>query len=211
METFLYILFSTIEAFAVFITMLHGFRFGITLYFRPIIVASCIFALLSYALREEAHFANYFPIISVLYYSLFPFYVLNTPLVWSLIMSSITAVFVFTLQSVILLVMVNSGMVNMSDWSEQGVHARILQLLFALITIPGSWYLYKRGLGFAFNFDRFRWKADNIVMLLISLSLFACIIISFLNKNIIFVFLITIIMLFIVIYLAIRKERRDLD
>lgn len=211
MNFFWFVVFSMVEAFAVHIMVLRLFRYGVRQYIWAILISSFFISVISYVLRAEFDLSNYFSLVTLIYFSIFAFYVLKIPLFWSFAVSIIGNICNFVLQTIILLVSVSTGIVETSAIDPFGSAARLQQTLFAIVTVAVTSYLYRKGIGFAFNFDKYRWKAENIFMLIVVVCLFVAMLITFIQKDIYYVAAIDTIMLGLLVYLAFRKERADLD
>lgn len=211
MDFIWYIVFSMIEELAVLVMTLHLFRFNASQHWKSIVIASLLFSLLSYGLRVELDFNDYFPVVFIIFSVLYMFYNLNTPIFWSLFISIVASIANFVLQTVLLLLFIWSGYLSLSEVGPDGLKARIYQLVYALVVIVPSYYLYKRGIGFAFNFDRFRWKAENLIIFIVAVILFIFIMIMFIHKNVYYFAIFVLLLSALLIYLAVKKERDDLD
>jgi hypothetical protein len=211
MNFFWFVVFSMVEAFAVHIMVLRLFRYGVRQYIWAILISSFFISVISYVLRAEFDLSNYFSLVTLIYFSIFAFYVLKIPLFWSFAVSIIGNICNFVLQTIILLASVSTGIVETSAIDPFGPAARLQQTLFAIVTVAVTSYLYRKGIGFAFNFDKYRWKAENIFMLIVVVCLFAAMLITFIQKDIYYVAVIDTIMFGLLVYLAFRKERADLD
>ncbi|TJY38939.1 hypothetical protein E5161_19095 [Cohnella pontilimi] len=211
MEVFWFLVFSVLEASAIHIMLLRLFRYEVRQYVLAIVISSFFFSFISYVLRSEFDLSNYFSLVTLVYFAIFAFYVLKIPLIWSFAVSIIGNICNFVLQTIILLVCAGLGILQLHEIDPFSPTARIQQTLFAAVTFILTGYLYRKGIGFAFNFDRFRWKAENIVMLVIMGGLFVAMIITFIKRDIYYLAGLDFIMFAILVYLAIRKERADLD
>jgi sensor histidine kinase YesM len=208
MEFVWYLFFSTLETFAALILMIQLFRYQVKEHFPSIVVTSVLFAVLSYALRVELDFNDYFPVITLLTFAIFAFYILKIPLFWSVVASLITNTASFVIQAVLFL----SFHVEETHETELiGSMTHLLQFLFAAICLIVSNILYSKGIGFAFNFDKFRSKIDNLTMLLILIVSSAALLITFFKKNVFYGAADGLMMLGFLLFMALKKERADID
>jgi preprotein translocase subunit Sec61beta len=205
----LFNLFSTIEGVALFSIMLHLFRYKVTTYFKEIIIFSFIMSVLSYFIREDIASLWLAPVFMVLLSIAFMYLVVRIQLFWAcVVVFSGYAILVITQLSLVL-IFTSLGVVTLENIESNTWNTYFIQSLEFAIIIPSSLYFYKRGYGFAYSFDRFRWKKDNVLFL--GLMTICVLAFSFIltYKNLfagVFILLITVLCL---ILMSLRKEKRE--
>jgi len=211
MEYFLYIVASSIEAIANFFLILQLFRYNVRSYWKFIVATSVVFAFLSHVLRVELGLNDYFPLVTIAFFVLSVFYLLRIPLLWAAVISTISTAAIAVFQSLVLLLAAWFGFINLDNIAPTSLQVRVPQLLCAVLSIVISNYLYKRGIGFAFNFDKFYWKWENVLVLIVSSLLFLVLFITFFNNAFYTFAVISFVIFSFLLYFALRKERADLD
>jgi hypothetical protein len=209
MEIVLFNLFSTIEGVAIFSVMLHLFRFKLSTYLKEIIIFSIIMSVLSYFIREDPSQAWVVPILMILISIGFIFVILRIPLFWSgVVVCSAYVIFVIT-QIILVLLFSTLGVITLENVESNTWNTYFIQVLEFLILFPGSLFLYRRGYGFAYSFDRFRWKRDNIIFILLMLSFIIFFGTVLINKQI-FLGAVILILTFVgLLVMSFRKEKES--
>ena len=210
MDFIWYVLFSTLEGMSTLICMFCLFRFGIRRYELKIFIASLLFSLLSYALRVELNFEDFFPVVMLIMFWLFAYVIIKIPLFWSFVISVISNTFVFALQTVLLLLSIRTNLVSLEGVQSYQFDARILQGLSAFVTISLSLFLYKKGFGFSFTFDTFKLKSENTFMLSIVCVSFIILLVVFILQNLFYGAIVAALLFIYMLYLGVRKERTEL-
>jgi len=204
-----YIFFGAIEAAGIFILMFYLFRFDAQSYLKEIAVASLLFPILTYIIRIELQLTPVSPLISIFIYAFAAYAILKIPAIWSLIISSLIYVIYFIVQTSIMLILISFNVVTLENVRSYHTDAFILQFISAVITTVCSHLLYKRGYGFSFPFNRFRFKGENLLMISTILIWYIAFLVLFITENLYYgVFIGTVILVYL-LYLAIRKERSE--
>ncbi|WEK54329.1 MAG: hypothetical protein P0Y55_17620 [Candidatus Cohnella colombiensis] len=211
MKDFFYIFVSTFEASAALILMLHLFRFSVVPYWKYLIYFSVFFAVLSFTLRVSLNLSSYFPLITIAFFVLFAFYIMRAPLFWSFVIATITTITTTVLQTSVLLAADWLHIIDIELEDQTNLISRMLQFISAILSVTISSYLYRRGIGFAFNFDRFRLKWENLLMITIALLLFLAFFVTFFNHEFYFSAMISLVTFIFLLFFALRKEKADLD
>lgn len=202
-----FVLFSTIEAFAIFIAMFCVFRFGYRLFLREAFIASVLISVLSHAMRVEMDIANYYPLISLALYTYFTYLIVKVPPFWAVVMSVIVSIGSLVIQTLLIIVITELNVFNFDEVQSYGRDTYILQTITSLIYIIVGYSLYKRGYGFSFPFDRFSWKGENMIMLTVITVSFIILSLIFIMKNLVNASIVGTLSLAFLLYLAFRKER----
>lgn len=202
-----FVLFSTIEAFAIFIAMFCVFRFGYRLFLREAFIASFLISVLSHAMRIEMDLANYFPLISLALYTFFTYLIVRVPPFWAVVMSIVASIGSLVIQTLVLLILTPINLLNFDEVQSYGTDAYILQSITSIIYMILGISLYKRGYGFSFPFDRFSCKGENMIMLTVIMISFIVLSWIFIMKSLVYASIIGTLSLAFLLYLAFRKER----
>lgn len=210
MDFIWYVVFSTIEAMSYCVLMLCFFRFGYKPYLKEIILSCVLFSIVSYASRVELDLASYFPIFTMIFYSYFGFSVLKVPPIWAIIVSGTTIIIFFIIQTTLMLSLISLGFITLESVENYHLDAYILQVATALILFGISVYFYRKGYGFTFSFDRFRWKGDNALMLVVMFITYGSFAFLFLQKDLFYGIIVETLLFSFLMYLTIRKERTEL-
>ncbi|OUM97438.1 MAG: hypothetical protein BAA02_06210 [Paenibacillaceae bacterium ZCTH02-B3] len=206
-----YIVFGAIEAAGIFAIMFYVFRFDAKLYYKEIAVASILFPFLTYMIRVEMELHPIvYPFVSVLYFTFFTYSILRAPAVWSLIISSLANIVLVVAQSILLVILTAADVISFERVTSYQRDAFALQLITAVILTLIGHRIYTRGYGFSFPFHVFRWKGENRWMMAIILVWFAVMAILFVSQNVAYGLVIAIVILFLLLYFAVRKERSEI-
>ncbi|MFK4339908.1 MULTISPECIES: hypothetical protein [unclassified Paenibacillus] len=202
-----FLLFSTLEGVAVFTLILSIFKVKMTPYVWQAIFVNLFMNLQSYLLREEFSLTYLVPVINMLLFIFLLATVVKIPIVWSGIMT-VTGYFAYAvIQSVLLKVMF--GSLPVSELQGGSLKGYLLQTISAVAGLLITFILYRKGIGFAANFKKLKFKAEyGIVITLIILSLISTSIVLYYNEvwlNMMFFALVS----GFFIYYAIGKEYRD--
>jgi hypothetical protein len=210
MDFLWYVVFSTIEAVSVLFMMFCLFRFGFRPYLKEIGIASILFSIVSYALRVELSLESYVLVITVIAYAFFAFTIVKAPPFWSVIMSVITFTAYFAIQTVLLYLLIAAGLVTLENVQNYEWDAYLLQVITAIVQISLSQYLFKKGVGFSFSFDKFRWRSENAFMFGFVCIAFVILLVMFMLKTVFYGAIVGAFLLTFLLYLGIRKERAEL-
>ena len=201
-----FVVFSTIEAVSIFVAMFCIFRFSPAPYMLKVIFGSMLISILSYALRIELDMSNYFLIIAIVIYALFAFSIAKVPLFWSVVMSITAYTAFFVLQTLLLLLLSAVGVISFESVQAYETEAYIVQLTTALPYMLLCRWLYRRGYGFSFSFERFTWKNEHKLMMAVIALTFIALVVVFMIKNLIYAVAAGGAALVFLLYLSIRKE-----
>ncbi|WP_025686333.1 hypothetical protein [Paenibacillus maysiensis] len=206
-KPFGFLVFSTFEGVAVFALILSIFKVKMTPYVWQAIFVNLVMNLQSYLLREELSLAYLVPVINMLLFIFLLATVVKIPIVWSGIMT-VTGYFAYAvIQSVLLKAMF--GSLPVSELQEGSLKGYLLQTISAVVGLLISFILYQKGIGFAVNFKKLKFRAEyGIVITLIILSFISTSIVLYYNEvwlNMMFFALVS----GFFIYYAVGKEYRD--
>ncbi|WP_211209336.1 hypothetical protein [Paenibacillus riograndensis] len=159
-------------------------------------------------MRNEFSLSYLVPLITILLFAIFFKVVVKIPLIWSVIVTVLGYVAYAFLQTGLAKLLFGSIAVAQGDTSN----GYLLQFASGLITILLSVWLYKTGWGFKFDFERLRFKFEDILMvLLIVVFLVFVSVIFYYNDLFVNILFFASVMMFL-LYYAIRKEaEEDID
>jgi hypothetical protein len=209
MNDIMFIVFSTIEALSIFTIMLAIFRFNILDYINKLFPISLLLSLLSYALWKEDVLTSYVPIISVLVLILFIFYILRTSLVGAAMVAIKGYVAYGVIQTAALAILQSFGLISLERVQASKPDLYILQTVTALILLLISLLLLRYRYGFSYSLNKFRWGGEG--KLVLSLLIFGIIFvagISLFRTTLYLAATIFATLLFFMIYLSRREEKR---
>ncbi|MBB6672148.1 hypothetical protein [Cohnella nanjingensis] len=211
MNNILFVVFSTLEAVSMFTIMLHLFRFNVLHYYKQLLAMSVLMSLFSLSVWNELHLSEYAPVILIAVFILFLFFTLRI----SIIGSTLVVLFGYSayalIQTLVLLAMESFEPYSTFNPAEDEAEGYVLQAVSSIITLLLSHALYKRGYGFTFSLDRFKWKGEwenRIMFVLLCLGILFVAMIPMFKNSLLWVVLVFIFILAFQIYLYIKKEQR---
>jgi len=200
-----FMLFSTIEGFAVYAIALYTFRLDFRRYFWHSLIIIELINLQNFLTREEVSTLAYIaPVINFIITALFLRTIARIPILWSLLMTSVGYAAHIALQSALI-----TMFFSLDEVRTDPIKGYTIQFLSGVIGTIIGWSLYRRGMGFAFNFDRlkFKWEHMLVLILIILFIMFLTFMMYSLN---VFVGLIGFLFsLLIFLYYSIKKETAE--
>jgi hypothetical protein len=169
MKFVLFTLFSSAEYVAIFILMFTLFRFRFKGYRKQIALTSLILCYVSYTMRLDG-MANITTIIQFILCILLVWMLFQVQLFYAAIMS-FSAFFGYgVIQSLIVLITSELGIIKISDINENSVTGYGLQLGTAILFSSIGWIIRKKNMGFDFvptsSHGRIRYTKLNLIFLL---------------------------------------------
>ncbi|WP_249900434.1 hypothetical protein [Paenibacillus sp. PK3_47] len=159
----------------------------------------------SYIMRNELSLAFLVPLITILLFAAFFKVVVKIPLIWSVIVTVLGYVAYAFLQTGFAKLLFGSIAAAQEDISN----GYLLQFASGLITILLSVGLYKIGMGFKFDFERLRFRFEDIfIIMLIVVFLISVSVIFYYNDLFVNIVFFAAVMMFL-LYYAIRKETEE--
>lgn len=204
-EPVLYILFSALETFAVYCLIMTLFRYKIRDFFWEALVTGLLINLQSYVMRNEFSLAYLVPIITIFIFVVFFKIFVRIPLIWSL---------VATVLGYVIYALIQTGFANLLFGSIAAIadskfNGYLLQCSSGGVTILASLFLYKIGMGFKFNFEKLRFRFEDIIMIaMIMFFLISVSIVFYYNDMFVNIVFFVCVMAFL-LYYAIRKEQGE--
>lgn len=211
MDDALFLICSTVEAFSIFTIMLSLFRFNVFHYYKQLIAISILMSVLSFSIWNELNLSDFAPLISIAIFIVFIFYTLRISIVGSIIVAISGYISYALIQTVILLLMESANVFSLVHASKDDGGAYILQVVSSIIALSLSWMFYRRGLGFTFSLDRFKWRKEienTFMFAVLALGIIFVASIPMFKNSLFIAAAILIIVLFFLIFLSMKKEKR---
>jgi hypothetical protein len=199
-----FMFFSTFEGLAVFALTLYIFRYNFKQYIGPSLIAIELVNFQNYLIREELSLAAIAPILNIIITVLFIITVARVPIIWAMIMTvtGYTA-FVF-MQSVIFII--SFGYLSASLAESVTWIGYLVQFLSGILGVLIGFSLYRRGLGFAFSFDKLKFKWEQAMVIVIILGFIIGVGVMMFFKDVYLNLFVLLICLFFFLYYSFRKE-----
>ncbi len=200
-------LFSTIEAISVYCLTMTLFRYKFSNYVWEAMFTVLLVNLQSYVMRSEFSLAYLVPLITIFIFVCFFTVIVKIPIIWSVVVTVMGYVIYALLQTGLAKLLIGSIEAAQDDLSK----GYLLQFSSGFITILLSIWLYKIGWGFKFDFERLRFRFEDILMItLITMFLVFVSVVFYYNELFVNILFFSTVMLFL-LYYAIRRERGDID
>lgn len=161
-----FMVFSTLESFALYSFVISVFRYKTSEFAWHILFLALLINMQSFLLRTEFSLSFLVPLIVVILFIIFFKVIVGIPLVWSAISTVMGYGIYVALQSIVIALMF--GSVTNINSAPDGY---AVQTVTSIITLVLAFFLYRLGLGFSFNFERLRFKFEDVVAFF-SISLF---------------------------------------
>lgn len=211
-------LFSTVESVGMFVLMLAMFRFKLKEYIYHIVYASILLSLGSYFMRVHFELPEYFTLLYIILSFLFVWLMFRVQVFYAAVMAVTGLITSLILQGLIIFVSINLKLYTMADIAPFTMLAYINQLIVFVISLLISWLLIRKRLGFTFvpfsESIRIKATRDNIiyfVMVVFSVVASAAHLYWALQgfHSFLFVIFLQLVIFMCLIYVAIRREKRD--
>jgi len=200
----LFMLFSTIEGLSIYAVALYVFRFDLKKYFWHSLLIIEIINFQNYLTRENIESLSYIaPIVNLIITALFFSTIVRIPLIWSFLMTIVG----YSASIVIQAVFINF-LFSLEEIKTDPIKGYLFQLLTGILIFI-SLYLYRKGYGFTFDFEKLRFKKEHIIiiLLIVAFVVFLGIMMQLLN---VFVGLVGfVIALLIFLFYSIKKEAEE--
>jgi len=204
MDALGFFIFSTIEGISIYAITLYLFRFNPKKYLAHISAMAVIMSLQSYLFREHLSLSFIVPVGFLICTILFLATVMRIPIIWSAVMS-ITGYFCFVvLQTTI--VAISFGYLAVEEVQNVVLKGYFLQLLTAASMSYIGFRLYRKGLGFTYEFERIRLRWERIIVITLILSLFVVFAAMFFYNEIFINLTVSVICLIGFLFYSFRKE-----
>jgi hypothetical protein len=216
MKFVLFTLFSSAEYVATFILMFTLFRFRFKGYRKQIALTSLILCYVSYTMRIDG-MANITTIVQFILFFLLVWMLFQVQVFYAAVMTSTAFIGYGIVQSLIILITSNLGILEIADISENSSTGYALQASTAVIYASMGWLIRKKNSGFSFvptsNYGRIKYTKINMIFMLvmiistITISLVLYVINN--NRNIegnVIIFTILVIIFSVMLYLSNRRD-----
>ncbi|OKP88782.1 hypothetical protein A3842_05015 [Paenibacillus sp. P3E] len=207
-EPFGYMVFSTIETISVYCLIMSLFRFRFQSYIWQALFMVLLINLQSYIMRNEFSLSYLVPLITILLFAVFFTVVVRIPLIWSVIVTVLGYVVYAFLQTGLAKLLFGSIAIAQKDISD----GYLLQFASGFIIILLSIWLYKIGWGFKFDFERLRFKFEDVLMImLISIFLVFVSVVFYYNDLLVNILFFAAVMVFLLYYAVHKEAEEDID
>lgn len=196
-------MFSSIESLALITLVITIYRFKLKDCFWPAMLVTLVMSIQSLLLREEA-LANLVPFVNVFLITLLLVTILEVPIQWAFFVSLGGYVASVLLQG--LIVEVSFGIFSLKEIKHDPPRGYIFQSVYAACAYLLSKFLYSRGIGFSFNFNkkRFKWERAIVVStIIVSFCLFG---ITLYAQEVLLDLAVLSVALTFFLYISVRKE-----
>jgi hypothetical protein len=202
-----YIFFSMVETASFFVFMQYIFRFRPRPYLRESLIVSLVVSVLSFLIREELNIKDYFPFIVLAVFILYVKFVMRVTLFWAILMATISYVLFLIIQAGIVLAYISIRGIALEDIQKISIDQFIGQTITGSILYGISMLLFKKGYGFSFSFEKFRFRGEDILVSIIVVVTFGAIGILFFLNNLLVATAVLLILAAVLLYYGLRKER----
>lgn len=200
-----FMFFSTIEAFSLYYLIMCLFRFKWKWYVWQVLFFILAMNLQSYFLRNDLSMANVAPIISIILFTIFFTSIVKLPLIFSILVTIAGyAIFAVTQTSIVLMFF---GSIVAIDTSV--ANGYLLQLISSAVLIIGAYFLYHMGKGFNFEFEKLRFKSEDVVLTVIIIGFLLGISTLLYYKEIYMNILVFFLLTMFFLHYSFKKEREN--
>lgn len=210
MNFWLYVGVSAIEGFSVFTITLAIFRYNVLNYVRQAVVINLLIAVATYTFRQEG-MSSYTPILTFILLAFFISILANIKIYWSVVMAVAGYISFLVLQTVVVLIAVKLGLLNLTDVQNNEFSPIVYttQFIVSFIVIFISYTLYRKGLGFAFDFTASKAGGEKYIGAIIAAASLVIIFLLFFKSQMLLVWVILLIILAFLLHILIKKESED--
>ncbi|WP_308635005.1 hypothetical protein [Paenibacillus silvisoli] len=161
LDFFPFMFFSTFEGLAVYALAFYVFRFDFKRYIGHSLIIIEIINLQNFLTREEVTaVSNLAPVINLIVTIIFFRTIARIPLLGSLVMACFGYASMIAIQAGLIF-----SLFSLDQIHAHPLKGHIVQLLTGMIGIITGWQIYKRGYGFAKDFEKFRFKWEHMLVL----------------------------------------------
>jgi hypothetical protein len=208
MNEILFVVFATVEAWSIFAISFTLFRFNVLKYSFQTIPVSILMALLSYAIWHETEWDSWIPVITLILFTLFIFYMLRISLIGSIIVGIIGYGTIVMIQTAFLHGLQLAGIVTVAEVQLGGSDYYLLSAVSSCTVLLLCVLLYRLGYGFSFSLHNFKVQHENVLILLVTIVTFVLLSFLHLLKNkLYFVELVAVAIVLFLVFFALKKER----
>ncbi len=201
--------FSTFEALSWVAITLTIFRFKFSEYWLPALVICFFMNIISFFLRDVLDVGFVSPIINIVFIALLFCIFVKASAIWSFLISTGGMVVFVIIQS--LIIAASFGALSISEIDASPMRGYILQSITGCVVFTISHFMYKFGYGLTFEFEKFRFKWERLLILTVLTVLTVAFAILFYNKEIYINILFLLLALAFFIYFTFKKEAEAID
>ncbi|MFP4978780.1 hypothetical protein ACE6ED_25460 [Paenibacillus sp. CN-4] len=198
-----FMFFSTIETISLYCLIMALFRYKSSTYFWEAMVMVLLNNVQSYLMRHDLSLEFLVPLLTIFIFVVFFAVVVKIPLVWSIIATCLGFVIFAFIQTGLLLTLIGSISKVQRDLSA----GWLLQFSTGVIIIMMSNLLYKLGLGFKFDFEKLRYRFEDILIIFLIGSFLILVSFLFYYKKLMLNGLLFTMTMGFLLYYAVRRER----
>lgn len=200
-----FMFFSTIETFSLYYLIMCLFRFKWRWYAWQVLFFILLMNLQSYFLRNDLSMANVAPVISIILFTIFFTTIVKLPLIFSLLATIAGyAIFAVTQTCIVLMFFGSIGAIDSSL-----SNGYLLQVISAIVLIVGAYFLYHMGKGFNFEFEKLRFKFEDVVLTVIIVGFLLGISTLLYYKEIYMNILVFFLLTMFFLHYSFKRERAD--
>ncbi|MCD9023290.1 hypothetical protein [Cohnella silvisoli] len=158
-----YMFFSLLEGISVYALMFYIFRIDFMKYIGKFVIVISIINLQSYFIREDLSLQSIAPIINLVITIFFLLIFIRLPLIGAVLMTITGYLAFIALQT--LIIISSDGYLSLSESQSFVWKGYLVQSLTGFIGFGIGWLLYKFGVGFSYEFEKYRyeWERGAIV------------------------------------------------
>lgn len=198
-----FMVFSTIETISVYYLIMALFRFKARDYIWEALVIVLLINLQSYVLRNEFSLAYLVPLLTLCIFTFLFSVVVKIPLVWSFV-TTIFGYAIYAFLQVGLVILLFGSITTAQSSTSNGY---LLQFASGSITILLSILLYKIGWGFKFDFEKLRFKFEDMLVIVSIIVFLVLMTIIFYYNQLFMLILFFVTTIVFLLYYAVWKER----
>lgn len=202
-EPFGYMAFSTIETTSVYCLIMTLFRYKFKDYIWEALFTVLLINLQSYVMRNEFSLAYLVPLITIFIFVIFFSAIVKIPLIWSLVATVLGYVAYAFLQTGLALLLFGSIAAAQQDTSN----GYLLQFSSGLIAILISILFYKIGWGFKFDFEKLRFRFEDVFLIVMIVAFLVSVSVVFYYNDLFVNILFFACVMTFLLYYAVRRER----
>jgi hypothetical protein len=209
MDFTLFMVFSVIELVALFSLTLSFYRLKFTSYVRPLMVLNIICNLVSFFMRKEADLNAFAPLAILIILVLFLMAAVRIPAFWAIVVALTGYLGAALLQTGVMLL--SFGFLSVSEINVYDWKGYLLQTITGILGFIIASFLYKKGYGFSFEFDKLGLKWATVILMPVVIAIAVAFGAALLFKSLYFAAGILFIGLIGLLYYGLRKEKIDAD
>ncbi|MBJ6362458.1 hypothetical protein ACFOQM_14325 [Paenibacillus sp. GCM10012307] len=207
MDFALFMIFSTIEGLATYALALYIFRMDLRKYIWHVLLIILLVNFQNYVIRDMLELSTIAPLVNIMISVLFFTTIVRVPIVWSFVMV-ITGFLGFAIIQTATIYF-SFGYFSIEQIQLHTWKAYTVQTICGLVGTYLGWFIYRKRLGFTFEFEKIRLKGEKFfIVLLIGCSAIALLAMIYFGDMAINLIGLVVAMVIFLFY-SIKKEVRD--